>query len=452
MSIETSKELPDNARRVAVIGSGISGLSAAWLLSRKLDVTLYESEPRLGGHSNTIMVPTKDGALPVDTGFIVYNERNYPNLVALFREIGVTTSASNMSFAASLEGGKLEYSGSGLNGLIGQRGNVIRPRFWRMMRDILRFYREAPALLARSDLHGISLGEYLDRNGYAPAFVEDHLLPMGAAIWSTTARDMRAYPLLAFVRFFASHGLLSLADRPKWRTVLGGSQEYVHRMSVDFADKIRLGTAVRSIVRDNGRVVVTDSKGQADSFTDVVIASHANQALDLLADADQQERALLGAFRYTNNLAVLHTDENLMPRRKRVWSSWNYIGEDRDEDSQPLCVTYWMNRLQNLDMRHPLFVTLNPTRDIDPAKIIGCYDYTHPLFDQRALDAQQQLWRLQGQHNTWFCGAYFGFGFHEDGLQSGLAAAESLADIRRPWKVRDESGRIALMPRLEAAE
>lgn len=452
MSIKIDRDLPDHARRVAVIGSGISGLSAAWLLSRKLDVTLYESEPRLGGHSNTVMVPTKNGVLPVDTGFIVYNERNYPNLVALFQEVGVPTAASNMSFAASLEGGKLEYSGSGFNGLIGQRGNVIRPRFWRMMRDILRFYREAPALLARADLHGVSLGEYLDRNDYAPAFVEDHLLPMGAAIWSTKARDMRAYPLLAFVRFFASHGLLSLADRPKWRTVLGGSQEYVRRLSSNFADNIRLRVAVRSIARDNGRVIVTDAKGHADSFTDVVIATHANQALAMLADANHQEQALLGAFRYTDNLAVLHSDENLMPRRKRVWSSWNYIGEGRDEDSQPLCVTYWMNRLQNLDMRHPLFVTLNPTRQIDPARVIGRYDYTHPLFDQKALDAQQQLWRLQGQRNTWFCGAYFGFGFHEDGLQSGLAAAESLADVRRPWKVRDESGRISLMPRLEAAE
>jgi uncharacterized protein len=450
--VHTNRELPDHERRVAVVGSGISGLSAAWLLSRKLNVTLYESEKRLGGHSNTVMVPTKDGVIPVDTGFIVYNERNYPNLVALFREVRVPTAGSDMSFAASLEGGKLEYSGSGFNGLIGQRGNVVRPRFWRMMRDILRFYREAPALLVRSDLHGVSLGEYLDRNDYAPAFIEDHLLPMGAAIWSTTAREMCDYPLLAFVRFFASHGLLSLADRPKWRTVLGGSQEYVQRLSASFIEGVRLGVGVRSISRENGRVVVTDTTGNADTFTDVVIATHADQALGLLADADHEDRDLLGAFRYTDNLAVLHSDENLMPKRRRVWSSWNYIGESRDENTQPLCVTYWMNRLQNLDMRHPLFVTLNPTREIAPTKVIGRYSYTHPLFDQRALDAQQQLWRLQGKRNTWFCGAYFGFGFHEDGLQSGLAAAESVADVRRPWRVRDESGRIARRPQLEAAE
>jgi uncharacterized protein len=452
LKIETNRKLPDHARRVAVVGSGISGLSAAWLLSGKLSVTLYESEPRLGGHSNTIMVPTKNGVLPVDTGFIVYNERNYPNLVALFKEIGVSTSSSNMSFAASLDGGKLEYSGSGLNGLIGQRGNVVRPRFLRMMRDIVRFYGEAPALLLRADLHGVSLGEYLDRNGYAPAFIEDHLLPMGAAIWSTTAREMRAYPLLAFVRFFASHGLLSLADRPKWRTVRGGSHEYVQRLSANFVEGVRLGAEVKSICRENSRVAITDMAGNADSFTDVVIATHADQALALLADADHDERELLGAFRYTKNVALLHSDENLMPKRKRVWSSWNYIGESRNENAQPLCVTYWMNRLQNLDMRHPLFVTLNPTREVAPSKVVGRYSYTHPLFDQRALDAQQQLWRLQGRRNTWFCGAYFGFGFHEDGLQAGLAAAESVTDVHRPWRVRDESGRIALQPRLEAAE
>jgi predicted NAD/FAD-binding protein len=452
VKIEKSTELPDGARRVAVVGSGISGLSAAWLLSRKLDVTVYESEKRLGGHSNTIMVPTKNGVLPVDTGFIVYNERNYPNLVALFEEIGVPTAASNMSFAASLEDGKLEYSGSGLNGLIGQRGNVVRPRFWRMMRDIVRFYREAPTLLPRLDLNGVTLGEYLDRNDYAPAFIEDHLLPMGAAIWSTTANEMRAYPLLAFVRFFASHGLLSLADRPKWRTVLGGSHEYVRRLSQSFADGIRLGAKVARISRENGRVVITDAAGNADTFTDVVIATHADEAARLLADADCEERELLGAFSYTDNVAVLHSDENLMPKRKRVWSSWNYIGESRNETAQPLCVTYWMNRLQNLDMRHQLFVTLNPTREIAPSKVIGRYSYAHPLFDQRALDAQQQLWRLQGKRNTWFSGAYFGFGFHEDGLQSGLAAAESVANVRRPWRVRDESGRIVLRPRMEAAE
>lgn len=452
MRIEAKGKEPGSARSVAVIGSGISGLSAAWLLRRTMRVTLYESEARLGGHSNTVVVPTAQGPVPVDTGFIVYNERNYPNLVALFKEIGVATADSDMSFAASLDGGRLEYSGSGINGLIGQRDNVVRPRFWRMMRDILRFYREAPALLHRSDLDGLTLGEYLDRNQYGSVFVEDHLLPMGAAIWSMTAREMRAYPLLAFVRFFASHGLLSLADRPKWRTVQGGSREYVQRLSAPFTNALRLNTPVARIQRENGRVVITDAAGHADSFTDVVIATHADQALRLLGDADAQERSVLGAFRYTDNVAVLHSDQTLMPKRRRVWSSWNYIGDRATDGAQPLCVTYWMNRLQNLDNRHPLFVTLNPTRPISPDRRIESFRYTHPLFDQKALDAQQQLWRLQGRRNTWFCGAYFGFGFHEDGLQAGLAAAEQLAGVRRPWNVGEESGRIVLGPRFEAAE
>lgn len=450
--LEKMSGLHNPARSVAIIGSGISGLSAAWLLSRSMRVTVYESEARLGGHSNTISVPCNGKSVAVDTGFIVYNERNYPNLVALFREIGVETSASDMSFSASLDGGRLEYSGSNLNGLIGQRANIVRPRFWRMMRDILRFYREAPALLNRPNIGNVSLGEYLDLNNYHPAFINDHLLPMGAAIWSTTANEMRAYPLLAFIRFFASHGLLSLSDRPQWRTVKGGSREYVQRLSNGFASGIRLGAEVVKISREPSRVFVTDKSGHTDSFTDVVIATHADQALRLLADPDEREHALLGAFRYTDNLAVLHSDKNLMPQRKRVWASWNYIGERRDEGSQPLCVTYWMNRLQNIDMRHPLFVTLNPTRTVDPEKIIGRYQYTHPLFDQHALDAQQQLWQLQGQRNTWFCGAYFGYGFHEDGLQAGLSVAESLSDARRPWQTQGHSDRITLAPHREAAE
>jgi predicted NAD/FAD-binding protein len=433
-------------RRVAVIGSGISGLSAAWLLSKTMRVTVYEKDSRLGGHSNTVLVPTADGEIPVDTGFIVYNERNYPNLVALFKEIGIETAASEMSFAASLDGGRLEYSGSGLNGLIGQRRNILRPRFWKMVRDILRFYRNAPSLLKEPGLEQVSLGQYLDSHDYSSAFVQDHLLPMGAAIWSTTAAQMRAYPLLAFVRFFASHGLLSLADRPLWRTVAGGSQQYVKRISEGFTNEIRLGVGVAAISRQNGRVIVTDSQGHRDIFSDVVIATHADQALKLLADPDPQERSLLSAFSYTPNTAVLHTDLRLMPERRRVWSSWNYIGESEEAGESPLCVTYWMNRLQNLDMRHPLFVTLNPTREIAPDKIIRKFNYTHPLFDQAALNAQQQLWRLQGQRGTWFCGAYFGYGFHEDGLQSGLAAAEELGGVRRPWQVASSSGRITLRP------
>ncbi len=438
-------------RHIAVIGSGIAGLSAAWLLAPYHRVSLYELDSRPGGHSNTVLAPTGDTETPVDTGFIVFNERNYPNLTALLQHIGAPSQRSDMSFAASLDGGALEYSSRGLNGFIGQRGNVANLRFWQMVRDIVRFYAEAPRLLRSDTPETLTLGEYLDRNGYTAAFVEDHLLPMGAAIWSTTARQMRDYPLVAFVRFFLHHGLLDLVDRPKWRTVRGGSREYVSRMLNRIGDA-RIGVGAAQIVRERGGVTVVDTHGQRQWFDAVVIATHADQALGLLADPDEAEAALLGAFDYTPNVAVMHSDVSLMPRRKRVWSSWNYIGERAAGDDRPLCVTYWMNRLQDLDPAHPLFVTLNPTREVASDKLIRTIAYEHPLFDAKAVEAQRHLWRLQGSRNTYFAGSYFGHGFHEDALQAGLSAAELAGGVKRPWRVENESGRIARQPVLEAAE
>ncbi len=452
MAPEIRSTIPTSTRRVAVVGSGISGLSAAWLLSKTMNVVLYEADDRLGGHANTVDVEGPHGQVPVDTGFIVYNDRNYPNLVALFDHLGVPTDASNMSFAASLDGGGFEYSGSSLSGLLGQRSNAISPRFWRMLSGILRFYREAPQYMSRTDLDAMTLGDYLDAGNFSDAFIEDHLLPMGAAIWSTTAAEMRAYPLIAFMRFFVNHGLVVLKDRPQWRTVRGGSREYVRRLANDFGGTIRTGSAVASISRDNGVIRVTDANGQSDTFTDILMATHADQALAMLADADDEERKLLGAFDYTANKAVLHTDVTLMPRRRNVWASWNYLGEKRGPGENPLCVTYWMNMLQNLPTLPPVFVTLNPIRPIAEDKVIKTFDYAHPLFDTKALAAQKGIWRLQGRRNTWYCGAHFGSGFHEDGLQSGLAAAESLGGVRRSWSVENESGRIFIRPALMAAE
>lgn len=442
---------PQATRHIAVIGSGIAGLSAAWLLSQEYCVTLFEVEGRAGGHSNTVMVPTGETETPVDTGFIVYNERNYPNLSALFDHLGVATQRSEMSFAASLDGGRLEYSSEGLSGLLGQTSNGVSLRFWLMLRDIWRFYGEAPKAVHRADCQNLTLGEYLDRNGYTDAFIEDHLLPMGAAIWSTTAMQMRDYPLIAFVRFFIHHGLLDLFDRPKWRTVSGGSKRYVNRM-VGAVQDVRLGAGAAEIRRENGGVTVIDTRGDRSWFSEVVIATHADQALRLLADADELEDSMLGTFNYTSNVAVLHRDISLMPRRKRVWSSWNYIGESSDDGERPLCVTYFMNRLQDIDQRYPVFVTLNPTREIAADKVVRSFDYTHPLFDRKAVETQQHLWRLQGRRHTYFAGSYFGAGFHEDALQAGLAAAEAVGGVRRPWQIEGESSRIALAPMLEAAE
>ncbi len=321
-----------------------------------------------------------------------------------------------------------------------------------MVRDILRFYNEAPSLLARPDAISMTLGEYLGMAGYSAAFARDHILPMGAAIWSTTVDEMLAYPLATFVRFFQSHGLLKLAGRPQWRTVAGGSQEYVRRLTDRYGDRVQLSSGVKAIRRTAGRVYVIDDNGQTRGFDHVVIAAHADQALAMLSDADAEERRLLGSFVYTNNRAVLHRDARLMPRRRRVWSSWNFIGAD-DNEHAPLCVTYWMNRLQGLRSRDPIFVTLNPA--IEPAAntVYAEFNYTHPLFDIKAMAAQDQLWTLQGRRNTWFCGSYFGYGFHEDGLQAGLAVAEELGGVRRPWILAEDSARIHRgMPLLQAAE
>lgn len=423
---------------VAVIGTGIAGLSAAWLLSKAHNVSVYEQDGRIGGHSNTVVLPGRPRPIPVDTGFIVYNELNYPNLTALFAHLGVETQKSEMSFAVSLDGGALEYSGSNLIGLFGQRRNLVRPRFWRMLRDILRFYRKAPGMLA-GEAAPLSLGEYLEREGYSQAFVADHLLPMAAAIWSTDVASMRDHPARAFVRFCLNHGLMRVTGRPQWRTVTGGSQAYLQRLTASFADRIMVNAKVSAITRTPAGVIVHDVNGATNRFDHVVIAGHADQALAMLADPSGDERRLLGAFRYSRNTAILHQDEKLMPRRKAVWSSWNYIGggagrgAGSSAGAGQVCVTYWMNRLQSLDPDVPLFVTLNPAQPPAADRVLKTFEYDHPMYDGRALAAQAELASLQGGRNTWYCGSYFGAGFHEDALSSGLAVAEALGGVTRPW-------------------
>jgi uncharacterized protein len=438
-------------KNIAVIGTGISGMAAAWLLSQKHRVTVYESDRRIGGHSNTVTVAGPKGPIPVDTGFIVYNEQTYPNLTALFDHLKVPSQPSEMSFAVSVANGELEYSGTSLGSLFAEKRNLFRPRFWSMLRDVNRFYREAPRDLAQLEQIHTTLGDYLDAGAYGAAFRRDHLLPMAASIWSAPAATILKYPAAAFIRFQDSHGLLRIRNRPQWRTVLGGSRAYVKRLTQRYADRIRLATGATSIHRGAEGVKVRDCNGNVEIFDDIVIAAHADQALAMLDKPTPEERRLLGAFRYSRNVAVLHTDHRQMPRRRAVWASWNHIGGNSDEEARDCpTVTYWMNLLQNIPHDSlQLFVTLNPRHE--PRNILHQEVYDHPLFDSAAISAQRQLWSLQGRHNTWFAGAYFGSGFHEDGLQAGLAVAEALGNVRRPWSVENESGRIAVGQPLQPA-
>jgi predicted NAD/FAD-binding protein len=426
-------------QNIAVIGSGIAGMSAAWLLSRRHNVTVYEKDGRLGGHSNTATVNTSAGPTPVDTGFIVYNDVTYPNLVALFDHLCVETEVSDMSFGVSLNGGRMEYSSVGASAFLCNGRNLLSPRFWSMTLDLLRFYKQAPLEMPGTRDEMMSLGEYLKRRGYGAAFQDDHLLPQAAAIWSASLAEIQHYPACAFVRFFENHGLLKLQGRPIWRTVSGGSRAYVEKLTARYAASVRLNAGAVSVRRDAFGAWVRAANGDYQRYDAVVIAAHADEALGMLADPSAEERSLLGACRYTRNRAVLHTDRSLMPRRERLWASWNYVG---DNPAGGCVVSYWMNKLQNLACKEQLFLTLNPQIMPREETILYETEYDHPLFDAGAIRAQERLWSLQGVRNTWFCGAYFGAGFHEDGLQAGLAVAEQLGGVRRPWNVAEESSRI----------
>ncbi len=441
---------PAPRRKIAVIGSGIAGMSAAWMLHKHHDITVFESGDHVGGHSNTVNSGAAHGNIDVDTGFIVYNDANYPNLVALFDLLGVPTKASQMSFGASVDGGAFEYAGTGLNGLLGQRRNFFNRRFWAMLGDLARFYRSAPAMAAKAHYLHVTLGEFLQQENYSDAFIHDHILPMGAAIWSTTARDMLAFPLASFVHFFESHGLLNFVNRPQWRTVDGGSAAYVSRLTASYADRIRR-VGVERVSRKIDGVELHLTDGEREVFDEIVIAAHADDALAMIDAPSVAERMLLGSFRYTENETILHSDDRLMPKRHRVWSSWNYIGDSDQTGEQNLTVTYWMNELQGLDKKHPLFVTLNPHLEPRADRVIRRFSYRHPLFDQAAMTAQRNLWSLQGKDRIWFCGSYFGYGFHEDALQSGLAVGESLTGHERPWQKAGQSSRIHIHATAPAA-
>eukprot|EP00903_Cladosiphon_okamuranus_P001545 g1543.t1 len=422
--------------RIAVIGSGISGNSAAWALSSSHEVVMYEKRHRPGGHSATADIDYDGTPFSVDTGFIVYNERNYPNFTALLDHLGVASEISDMSFALSADDGKLEWCGDNLNSVFAQRRNLVSPRFLRMLRDMFRFNKKAVEDLNQGNLSGVTLGDYLNREGYSAGFVNDYLLAMGAAIWSTPINEMRAYPAESFVAFFENHRLLSF-DRPLWRTISGGSRNYVERLVAPLAGKIRLSTPVTRLVRENGQVIITDSTGHTDTFDHVILASHTDQSLAMLGDPSPAEREILGSIRYRPNEVYLHRDENLMPKSKRVWASWNYMSDREAGETRDVTVSYWMNRLQNIDRSKPVFVTLNPFKapreDLTFAKFV----YDHPQFDAAALAAKKRLAEIQGVNNTWYCGAWRGHGFHEDGLASGLDVARALG-AHLPWDKEPE--------------
>ncbi|KAA6187829.1 FAD-dependent oxidoreductase [Thiohalocapsa marina] len=414
------------SERIAVIGSGIAGLASAWLLARQHQVTLIEANDYIGGHTHTIEVPTADGPLPVDTGFIVFNEPNYPLLTRLFRRLGVASRESTMSFSASIGPGRLEYSGDTLNTLFAQRGNLLSPGFLRMLRDMLRFNRRCKALLADGGFDGLSLGDFLQRQGLGTEFQHHYLLPMAAAIWSCPTGTMMDFPAESLARFFNNHGLLNILRRPEWRTVVGGSHSYVKRILSDLGEQHVLFDAAQQVRTRGDEVEVRLGSGAERRFDRVVLACHADQALALLERPDDDTARLLGAFRYQTNRTWLHTDAQLMPRRRAVWASWNYLAEQRQDGERAVSVTYWMNRLQGLPGTTDYLVSLNPLQEPEPERVIAAMDYEHPVFDQAAMDAQRQLHRLQGRDRVHYCGSYFGYGFHEDALKSAVDVADQL--------------------------
>ena len=420
--------------KIAVIGSGISGLSAAWLLHRDHDITVFEKDARIGGHTNTVDIDYEGVSLAVDTGFIVFNELNYPNLTALFDTLAVETRAGDMSFAFSEVGSTNEWSGISLDTVFAWRRNLLRPQFLGMLKDIQRFNKLSGQDLETGRLDEMSLGDYLSWRAFGETFRTQYLLPMGAAIWSTSPSDMLSFPAASFVQFFINHRLINTkSERPQWRTVVGGSRSYLAPLTVGFSDQIRLNSKISHVVRMGDFVRVHHEDGQHEDFDEIIFSCHSDQALALLGDASTEESSILGAIGYGPNKAYLHRDMSLMPRRRKSWASWNYMSHQSLANFQSTtCVTYWMNRLQGLDESRPVFVTLNPPEEPDPRLTFASFDYMHPMFDRGALSAQKDLDIIQGDNRTWFCGAWAGYGFHEDGLSSGLAVAERLGG-RRPW-------------------
>jgi len=414
--------------KIAVIGTGIAGNVAAWHLCREHDITVFEAGSHAGGHTHTHDLIHRGRRYAIDTGFIVFNDRTYPHFSALLDELGVDTQPTEMSFSSHCEISGIEYNGSSLNGLFAQRRNLLRPGFHGMIRDILRFNREASELLGDSN-EMLPLGRYLQERRYRRLFVDNYIIPMGAAIWSTDPRQMLAFPASFFVRFFANHGLLGIRNRPQWRVIRGGSREYVRKLTEPFAHRIRLNDRVVSLRRLPTHVEVRTATGLTETFDYAFVATHSDQALAMLANPTPLERAVLGAIPYQSNEVVLHTDTALLPTRNRAWAAWNY--RRRLDEHDRVSLTYNMNMLQGLNAPVTFCVTLNDTKNIDPATIIRAMEYQHPVYTPAGVAAQRRHRDVNGQNRTWYCGAYWRYGFHEDGVVSALAALNDFREQTR---------------------
>ena len=432
--------------KIAIIGSGIAGLAAAHRLQRHAQITLFEAGAYFGGHTHTVDItldtPQGPRSHGVDTGFLVFNERTYPQLIALFAELGVQTAPSDMSFSVQVPASdgqkRIEWSGTSLNSVFSQRANLLNPRFWRMLRDVLRFNRLATDIALRNAEGELMqpLSRFLQAHRFSYEFTDWYFLPMLGCIWSCPTAQMLEFPVATMIRFCHNHGLIQISNRPQWHTVAGGARHYVEKIIANVPDK-RLNCPVQAIQRDAQGVQVT-SAGQTERFDKVIVATHSDQALALLADPSAQERATLGAIAYQENRAVLHTDASVLPQHPRAWAAWNYEraphtqapgGAGQGSDSQRVCLHYLLNLLQPLPFEQPVVVSLNPLSEIDPGKVHGSFDYAHPVFDVSAIRAQAVVPTLQGQHHSYFCGAWTGYGFHEDGLKSGLDVAARLRPL-----------------------
>ena len=417
-------------KQIAVIGTGISGLAAASLLHPHHEITVYEKNDYIGGHSRTVMANTKDGVIPVDTGFIVFNKRNYPLLTRLFDHLGVPVVESDMSFGVSIDNGWLEYGTQKLGNIFAQKRNLFRPEFLGMVADILKFNKRAAAYLPKDP--SFTMGDCLDHLKLRPWFRDYFLLAMGGAIWSMPLNEMLKFPACTFIRFFENHGLLTISEHPQWYTVRGGSREYVQRLVEPFKDRILLKRGIRKLLRDKGGVILEDFHGEKQKYDDVVFACHADQALAIITDPTAEETKTLSAFRYQPNRAVLHSDTSFMPKRRRSWASWVYLSEGKAEKGSKVSLSYWMNNLQPLQTDVPLIVTLNPGREPNPSLVYDDYIFEHPVFDSAAIGSQDKINDIQGRNHLWFCGAYQRYGFHEDGLGSAVKLVQRMG-IDPPW-------------------